>query len=176
MSFLITFITAVGLSMDAFSIAIIYGTLSMSKKTAKITSISVGTFHFFMPIIGFILGKVMIELVSINTNILVGTIFIILSIEMLISVKKEEQIKLLTSFISIIIFSFTVSIDSLSVGIAYGALNNNIIISSIIFSTVSCIFTYIGVCLGNKLVNKFGTITTIIGSIILMILGIGYLM
>lgn len=175
MSILFTFLTAVGLSMDAFSIAIIYGTLDMNKKTTRKVSISVGVFHFFMPIIGYILGKIILSILSINIDILVGTIFIILSLEMLLSIKKDDQINILTNLVSILIFSFTVSIDSFSVGIAYGALNNSIIVSSIIFSTVSCLFTYIGVCLGKKLVKRFGSISTLIGSIILLILGISYL-
>lgn len=176
MSILITLVTAVGLSMDAFSLALIYGTLNMSKKLNKQMSLMVGVFHFFMPILGYTLGKVILNIVPINPDVLVGIIFIALAVEMLISLKKEEQVKLLTNFASVCLFAFTVSIDSFSVGIAYGALNSNIILSSIIFSIVSGVFTYLGVTLGKKLVNRFGNIATLIGSIILMILGISYLL
>lgn len=175
MSLLITFITAVGLSMDAFSLALIYGTLNMPKIMNKTMSIMVGVFHFFMPILGYTLGKIILGIVPINPDILVGLIFIVLALEMLISLKKEEQVKILTSFSSVCLFAFTVSIDSFSVGIAFGALKSNIILSSIIFSIISGLFTYLGVTLGKKLVNRFGSIATIIGSIILLILGISYL-
>lgn len=176
MSLFLTILTAVGLSMDAFSLAIIYGTLNISKKIGTKMSITVSTFHFFMPIIGYILGKLLLAIVIINTNLLVGIIFIILSIEMILSIKKTEPIKLLSNLFSIIVFAFTVSLDSLSVGIAYSVLQNNIFISSLIFSLISGLFTYIGVNLGKTLVKKFGNKATLLGSIILLLLGLKYLL
>ena len=175
MSLTVIFILAVGLSMDAFSLSLIYGTLGLSKKMSNTMSIMVGIFHFFMPLFGYQIGELILKLIKINPNILVGIIFIILAIQMLLSLRKEEKVKVLTSFLSIMFFAFTVSIDSFSIGIGLGITNTNMILPCIIFSIVSAIFTYIGVNLGNKLVNKFGNITTLIGSIILLILGISYL-
>lgn len=175
MPLFIIFLTAVGLSMDAFSLSLIYGTLNMSKKTNRSMSIMVGIFHFFMPILGYFLGTIVLKYIPVNPDTLVGIIFIILSIEMMISLTKDEQVKILTSFLSVCFFAFTVSIDSFSVGIAFGTLKNNIYISSIIFSVISALFTYTGVTLGKKLVKNFGGISTLIGSIILLFLGISYL-
>ena len=175
MPLFIIFLTAVGLSMDAFSLSLIYGTLNMSKKTNRSMSIMVGIFHFFMPILGYFLGTIILKYIPVNPDTLVGIIFIILSIEMMISLTKDEQVKILTSFLSVCFFAFTVSIDSFSVGIAFGTLKNNIYISSIIFSVISALFTYTGVTLGKKLVKNFGGISTLIGSIILLFLGISYL-
>ena len=73
------------------------------------------------------------------------------------------------------VFAFTVSIDSFSIGIGLGALKNEILIPSFLFSITSGLFTYIGVNLGKTLVNKLGKITTLIGSLILFILGFYYL-
>ena len=112
MSLWIIFITAVGLSMDAFSLSLIYGTLNMSKSKNQTMSIMVGLFHFFMPIMGYFLGTIILKYLPINPDTLVGIIFIALSIEMIISITKEEQVKILTSFLSICCFAFTVSIDS----------------------------------------------------------------
>lgn len=175
MSLLVTLLTAVGLSMDAFSLSLIYGTLNMSKRMNKMMSFMVGLFHFFMPMIGYFLGTIILKYLPINPDTLVGIIFIILAIEMIISLTKDEQVKILTSFCSVCFFAFTVSIDSFSVGIAYGTVKNNMIIASIIFSITSTIFTYLGVTLGKKLVKSFGSIATMLGSIILLFLGISYL-
>ena len=73
------------------------------------------------------------------------------------------------------IFAFTVSIDSFSVGITFTVLNSSIILSSLIFSITSFIFTYLGLKVGKKLSLSFGNITTFIGSMILIILGVSYL-
>ena len=167
---------AIGLSMDAFSLALIYGTLNLDKKIEKIMGISVGVFHFFMPIIGFYLGKIILSIILINPDIIVGIIFILLGLEMLISIKKEEQVKLITNIISVIIFSLTVSIDSLSTGIAFGATNTGILIPCIIFSIMSGLFTYLGLIFGKKLSTTFGDISNLVGAIILIIMGIKYLL
>lgn len=176
MSLIVIFMLAVGLSMDAFSLSMIYGTLNLSKKMQKLMSIMVGIFHFFMPLLGYQIGELILKVIKVNPDILVGVIFIILGIEMLLSLKKEEQVKLLTSIFSVIFFAFTVSIDSFSIGVGFGVANVNMLLPCIIFSITSAVFTYIGVVLGNKLANKFGNITTLIGSIILLILGISYIL
>lgn len=175
MSILVTFMLAVGLSMDAFSLALIYGTLNLDSRMQKLMSITVGIFHFFMPIIGYQVGELILKLIKINPEILVGVIFIILALEMFISLKEEDNIKNLTNMLSVIFFAFTVSIDSLSIGIGFGAIKSQIIVPCIIFMLTSAIFTYIGVKLGSKLKKRFGSIATIIGAIILLILGSSYL-
>lgn len=176
MSLFVIFILAVGLSMDAFSLAMIYGTLDLKSNMRKLMSIMVGIFHFFMPILGYQIGELILKVIRVNPDILVGIIFMILGIEMLLSLKKEEKVKILTGILSVVLFAFTVSIDSFSIGIGFGVANVNMLLPCIIFSLTSAIFTYMGVLLGKKLSDHFGSITTLIGSIILVILGISYLL
>ena len=92
MSLMMMFILAIGLSMDAFSLALIYGTLNMSKSLNSKMSIMVSLFHFFMPILGYYLGRWILNIIGIDPEIIVGVIFIALAIEMLLSLKKEEQV------------------------------------------------------------------------------------
>lgn len=167
---------AIGLSMDAFSLALIYGTLNLDKKIEKIMGLTVGIFHFFMPILGYYLGRIILSIIRINPDIIVGIIFILLGLEMIISLKKEEQIKILRNLLSVIFFAFTVSIDSFSTGIAFGAADTIIILPCIIFSITSGLFTYLGLIFGKKLSTKFGDITSLFGAIILILLGIKYLL
>ena len=175
MSLIIIIILALTLSMDAFSLALIYGTLDLPLKMQKIMSIMVGIFHFFMPILGYQIGEILLKLLKVNPEILVGIIFIILGLEMMLSIKKEEKIKMLTNIFSVLLFSLTVSIDSFSIGISFGVTKTNIIISCLIFSIISSLFTYLGLMLGKKLSERFGSISILIGAIILIILGISYL-
>ncbi len=174
MSLFLIFVLAIGLSMDAFSLAMIYGTLDLKSSMRKLMSIMVGVFHFFMPIFGYQIGEVILTLIPIDPEILVGVIFVVLGIQMLLSLKEEEKVKMLTGIFSVSFFAFTVSIDSFSIGIGFGAMKTNIILPCIIFSLVSGTFTYLGVLLGKKLQNRFGSITTFIGSLILIFLGISY--
>ena len=168
-------IIAIGLSMDAFSLSIVYGTLNLSKKIKNFLSITVGIFHFVMPILGSLLGLFIVNHIISNPDILVGIIFTILSIEMLLNIKElEEEKKDFKNLASAFLFGFSVSIDSFSVGIALGTHENNILIAGIIFSVCSFIFTYIGLNIGNFLTLKFGKIANVIGSIILLLLAVYY--
>ena len=175
MSIFVILIIAVSLSMDAFSLALIYGTLSLSNKTEYLVSISVGIFHFFMPIFGVVFGNFLLKAIFFNPDIITGIIFIGLGIEMILSVKKKEKVKELNSLLSILLFSFAVSIDSFLIGVNFGINHVSIILSSTLFMLVSATFTYAGLKLGKKINNIMGKLSTIIGSIILIILGIFYL-
>lgn len=159
--------------MDAFSLAIAYGTNSMSEKKSIILSASVGIFHFIMPTLGNIIGNSYFQKLVIHSNIVVGIIFLLLSIEMILSLKEEKEV-VITNLLSIILFSFTVSIDSFSVGIALGITNSNILISSTIFAITSFIFTILGLSIGKYLSKQFGKKATIFGIIILLYLSIKY--
>ena len=159
--------------MDAFSLAIAYGTNRMSEKKSIILSASVGIFHFIMPTLGNIIGNSYFQKLVIHSNIVVGIIFLLLSIEMILSLKEEKEV-VITNLLSIILFSFTVSIDSFSVGIALGITNSNILISSPIFAITSFIFTILGLSIGKYLSKQFGKKATIFGIIILLYLSIKY--
>ena len=175
MSLIIIIVLAISLSMDAFSLSLVYGTLNLDEKIERNLSATVGIFHFFMPLLGYKLGKIILSFLKVDTNVIVGIIFIILGIEMILSIKEEEKVKILTNILSIIIFALTVSIDSFSIGISLGVTNSNIIIPCIIFSITSFLFTYLGVNLGKTLSNKYGNYATLIGTIVLLALGINYL-
>lgn len=165
---------AIGLSMDAFSLSLAYGTNKISKNKIILLSLVVGLFHFFMPITGSIIGEPLSKLIS-KADIVVGIIFIILAIEMFTSKDEENKIKI-TNIISIIVFAFTVSIDSFTVGIGLSLTNKDIIIPSIIFSITSFIFTLLGLILGKKISKTFGTKAIYLGILILLVLGIKYLL
>lgn len=164
---------ALGLSMDAFSLALAYGTNKIKKSKIILLSILVGLFHYFMPYIGSLIGCNLLFLLT-KSNYIVALVFFILSYEMYKS-KDEEQTGTLTNFISLIIFSFTVSIDSFSVGLALGLEKTNLTSAFLIFSIVSATFTYIGLSLGNYLSAKYGKKATYFGIGILILLGLKYI-
>lgn len=168
-------IIAVGLSMDAFSLAMLYGTLNFDQRKTLTLAGAVGVFHFFMPLLGNLIGLIILSLLPIKPNAVVGIIFMMISIQMLLSSFKEEEIVDLKGIIAIILFAFTVSIDSFSVGITLSFVARNYLLSVSIFSIVSFLFTYIGLSIGGKLTQKFGKWSTIMGGIILFFLSIAYL-
>lgn len=173
MYFFIIFLTAVALSLDAFSLSIIYGTVIKDTKTIVKLSIVVGIFHFFMPLFGFLLKNILISRLIESTNIISFIIFLILGIQMLISKEDENNIKSLSNLTSIIIFAFTVSLDSFSIGIVLN--KQSVLLSIITFSITSLIFTYLGLKLGKIIKKSFGNLSTKIGGIILILLSFYHL-
>lgn len=173
-TFFTTLIIGISLSMDAFSLALIYGTQSISKRDKIILSIIVGIYHFVMPLLGVFLGNVILKYLVINLSIVVSIIFLFIGIEMIISSIKDDSHDFVVSIFGFLIFGLSVSIDSFTTGIGLNVINNNYLEVSSIFCIVSGSFTYLGLILGNKLGSIFGKLSTIIGGVILIILGIIY--
>ena len=166
---------AVSLSMDAFSLALIYGTQGITKKHKVLLSVIVGAYHFIMPLIGTGIGSLITSKIIINTNILVGIILILIAIEMIISSFKEEDKRFLLTIPGYLLFGLSVSIDSLTTGIGFSAITDKYLISALIFSVTSLLFTFLGLNLGNILNKKYGKISTIIGGLILLVIGLLYI-
>ncbi len=158
----------IGLSMDTFSISLSIGTLKISKKDINLISIIVGIFHFIMPLLGLIVGKNILELLNINPEYLLSIVLFILSIKLIKDYFNNQSIEIDLSILSIITLAFSVSIDSFTTGIALYTITNNILIATLIFSTLSFIFTYIGLNIGKYASNKIGKYATIIGILLLL--------
>ena len=168
-------IIAVSLSMDAFSLSLAYGTLNLEKKYIKKLSIIVSIYHFIMPLLGLTIGNILLKIIPIDPNIIVCVVLTFIGIEMIIdSFKKEENIKIMT-IKEMILFGLAVSLDSFSVGIGLEALTKNYILSISMFSLSSFIFTYIGLTIGKKINNLIGQISTLIGGLILIFIGLTYI-
>ena len=175
MEIIFIFIIAISLSMDAFSLSLAYGTINLSKKDINTVSIIVGIYHFFMPILGMIVGIHINNLINIGENIIIFIIFSVIGINMIIeSIKEQEKVKRM-KLIEMIFFGFAVSVDSFSIGIGINNISNNFLLCSIIFSITSFVFTYIGLVFGKKLNLLIGKIAPRIGGISLILLGLIYI-
>lgn len=163
---------AVSLSMDTFSLSTIYGTIGLEKNKMYLLSFVVGIFHFFMPLFGNLIGNFLLSKLPINANIVVGVIFIIIALQMF--VQKEDVVDL-KNFWMLLLFGFTVSIDSFSVGIGISLITQNYFIAYLIFFVTSVIFTFLGLRFGKYLSTKFGNKATKVGALILIVLGLVYM-
>ncbi len=173
-NFFTIFLIAVSLSMDTFSLSLTYGLLNLSKKDIYELVISVALFHFFMPIIGSIIGTYIMFIIKIDASLLMSIIFLLIALELTISLFKKEEIMIFNNYLSIIVFSFTVSLDSFSTGLGLSAISSNYYYMSTIFMITSGLFTLIGLLLGKKLKDKIGKKSDLIGIIILIILSLKY--
>ena len=164
----------ISLSMDTFSLSLTLGTVS-ENKLIKILPLFVGIFHFFMPILGNFIGITLINLLNLASNIILGTVLIVLGINLAIHYFKDETAEINLNIIGIIIFALSVSIDSFSVGLGINDITNNYYIASIIFALCSAAFTYLGIIIGKYSSKLIGKYAIILGIFLLLILGIFHL-
>lgn len=174
MNLFLVILIAVSLSMDAFSLSLTYGTLGMNDKNKKTLSLITGVFHFFMPLIGFLIGDIIFNFIRIDTDIVVTIILAFIGIEMIFSSFKDEEAKTM-KLPEYFLFALAVSIDSFSVGITLTDFNINLFFGPIIFALTSFVFTYIGLSIGNKIERLIGKVSTIIGGAVLIIIGLTYI-
>ena len=165
----------ISLSMDAFSLALLYGTYGLSKKDELMLSTIVGLFHFFMPLIGLFFGNVVFHYLMVDSNFVVGIIFGLLGIEMFISSFRSEEVKILIGFVPFLFFGLSVSIDSLTTGIGLSSISDNYWIVSSIFMFFSAFFTYLGLKLGGFLSDRFGKVATMFGGSLMIFLAFLYI-
>ena len=94
-SFFTIFLIAISLSMDAFSLALVYGIILYSKKRKFLLSLIVGIYHFFMPLIGMIFGNILGKINIISLDLVSFLILLYIGIDLILStLKKEDKINL----------------------------------------------------------------------------------
>jgi len=172
MQILSILLIGIALSMDTFSLSLGIGTFNITNKQALKLSLIVGIMHFFMPILGMLLGNKIIKIFELQCDILLGIILIFIAVQMLIDIIKHEESSFNLNFFGILLFALGVSLDSFSVGLGIKAITDNINLATSVFAICSFLFTFSGIMIG-KFANKFiGTYASILGVIILLILGI----
>lgn len=176
MEILIVLVIAISLSMDAFSLSIAYGTLNFDKKDILKLSTIVGLFHFIMPILGMLIGAKLFHILPIKPNLIAFVILFFIGIQMILESLKKIQCLELINIKQLLVFGFVVSVDSFSVGIGLKAISENYYGCSLLFAISSFIFTYLGLMLGRKINNLIGKTATILGGVILILIGIIYLL
>lgn len=158
--------------MDTFSLSILYGTIKLSNKKIYMLSIIVGFFHFIMPLLGNLIGSVVLSKLLFDSDIVVGIIFILIAVEMLVG---KEEVMGLDSLYAFLLFGVSVSLDSFSVGLGISTITLYPFFAYIIFSLVSLLFTFLGLKFGRFLSEKLGRISTFFGAFILVFLGVLYI-
>ena len=164
------FFIGLSLSIDAFIVSLSIG-MKISKIERIIIPLTIGIMHFIMPLIGHFLGYQVLYIINLNPKIIVAIILLYLAIIMYLDRKKEKKVSI-TSFISIILLAFSVSIDSFSVGLGLDGLTNKYLACSLIFSLCSSCITYIGLITSKYSLLLLKEKAIYLGIIILLIISI----
>ena len=168
-------LTSIGLSMDAFAVAVCKG-LSMKNNNLKkgiVIGFYFGIFQGLMPIIGYILGISFQEIVFSIDHWVAFTLLSAIGGNMIKeSLSKETQYSNdKVDCKTMIPLAIATSIDALAIGITFAFLKVNIIKSVIFITVTTFIMSFIGAKIGRKFGLKYEKKAELIGGIILILIG-----
>ena len=182
MTFIEILLIAIGLSMDAFSVSICKGltTKRFSWRMALVCGLWFGGFQALMPIIGYFLGTQFQELIeSYDHWIAFGLLFLIgtnMIREAVWGGKDEKADNSSLDFKTMFLLAVATSIDALAVGVSFACIQVKLWSSVLVIGITTFLFSVLGVKIGNVFGRKFEKSATIIGGIILIIIGLKILL
>lgn len=174
MTFFELLVLAIGLSMDAFAIAICKG-LSVQKLKTKhmvITGLWFGGSQAVMPLIGYFLGSSFYQIIASVDHWISFCLLLLIGINM-IRESQEESKPLDSSFSAKVMFPLAIadSIDALAVGVAFAFQKVSIVPAVITIGITTFLFSCIGVKIGNRFGARYKSKAELIGGIVLIVMG-----
>ena len=174
------FILAVGLSMDAFAVAVCKG-LAMQKmnwRHAIIIGLYFGGFQAAMPSLGYILGIGFQSYIQAVDHWIAFVLLGIIGINMIREAFSgdEESSNDLLDCKTMFPLAVATSIDALAVGITFAFLNVHIIPAVSFIGVITFIIAAAGVKIGNIFGTRYKSKAELAGGIILILLGVKILL
>ena len=177
MSFFSLFLLAVGLSMDAFAVAVCKG-LAMKKITvsnAGIVGLWFGGFQALMPLLGYLLAAQFKDSITAYSHWIAFALLTLIGGNMIreaIMEKEEEAADSALSVRSMLPLAIATSIDALAVGVTFAFLDVRILPSVILIGCTTFLLSAAGVKAGSLFGAKYEKKAEILGGIILILLGV----
>ena len=175
MELLTVLLIAVGLAMDALAVSLCKG-MAMKRPDPKsmiIVGLWFGVFQGIMPVIGYLLGSSMYDLISDYDHWIAFGLLLLIGLNMIVESfsKDEEKIDADLSFWTMFVLAVATSIDALAVGITLAMDGSDIVMSSVVIGVITMCISIIGVRVGAEVGNAFGRRAELLGGIILIAIG-----
>lgn len=181
MSLLELFVIAVGLSMDAFAVAVCKG-LSVYKLKPKhmlITGLWFGGFQGLMPLVGYLLGSTFEKYITPIDHWVAFVLLGLIGINMIkesfdkevendCACERDSAFSVKTMFV----MAVATSIDALAVGITFALLPDVNITAAVLFiGVVTFALSCVGIKIGNLFGVRFKSKAELAGGVILILMG-----
>ena len=185
MTLLEIFLIGIGLSMDAFAVAICKGLAmpdKVDKKGALLIALYFGVFQAVMPTLGWLLGSQFARYV---TRLAPWIAFILLAWiggsmirESLSKEEREEEETGSVSHKELLVLAVATSIDALAVGVTFSMLELAVSIGAAV-ALIGCttfVISLAGVYVGNVFGAKYKSKAEFVGGAILILIGVKILL
>ena len=169
------FILAVGLSMDAFAVAVCKG-LAMERislKNAGIVGLWFGGFQALMPLIGYFLGYSFSGAIQSVDHWIAFALLGLIGLNMIKESRSDECVTASASlsFKVMLTMAVATSIDALAVGITFAFLTVDIVSAVCLIGITTFVLSMIGVKVGSVFGARYKSKAELAGGVILVFLG-----
>lgn len=176
MSLLTLFVTAVGLSMDAFAVAICKG-LAMKKlswKKTLVIGLWFGGFQALMPTLGYLLGTRFQQAVTAIDHWIAFALLSLIGFSMIreaLSKDQDDGIDDSLDVKTMFLLALATSIDALAVGVTYAFLQVRIVPAVTFIGVTTLVLSIAGVKIGNVFGLRYKARAEVAGGTILIVMG-----
>ena len=171
----------IGLSMDAFAVAVCKG-LAMRKlnvRQAVVIGLYFGGFQALMPTLGWFLGSQFRRYIESVDHWVAFGLLAFIGGKMIVEAVREkedgnapETLDPPLDHKELFILAIATSIDALAVGISFAAIGTPIFPQAELIGVITFVISVGGVAIGNRFGSRYEKRAEIIGGIILIIIGI----
>jgi putative Mn2+ efflux pump MntP len=176
MDYITLFAVAVGLSMDAFAVAITSGFVTKDLKMRQALKMAAffGGFQAIMPLLGWLAGLTIRNYIQFIDHWVAFGLLSFIGIKMIYESFQIEEIEKKSCPMdtpNLLVLSVATSIDALAVGLSLSFLNTTIALPAVVIGLVTFCISFAGVWIGKKFGHLFEKRMEFIGGLILI--GIG---
>ncbi|MFH1161150.1 MAG: manganese efflux pump MntP family protein [bacterium] len=176
MSFVELLLIALGLSMDCFAVAISFGVTARLKwKDVLTAALFFGLFQGVMPVLGWLAGSSMKELISAVDHWIAFSILAFIGAKMILqsfSMDGKDKSVDIRNFRVALTLSVATSIDALITGIGFGFIDVPIVQACILITLVTFLVSIAGFKLGAKTRIIHPQFAEIFGGVVLILIGV----
>lgn len=174
------FLIGVGLSMDAFAVAICKG-LGMHRvnwRHSIAIALFFGGFQALMPLIGYFLGSQFASFVEPVDHWIAFALLAFIGGKMLWDAFHEDDDEQVggeaekLDLKELLMLAVATSIDALAVGISFAFLEVNIWEAITVIGLTTFVLSLVGVCVGNRFGARYERPSTIVGGVVLILIGL----
>lgn len=183
MGFVELLLIAVGLSMDAFAVAVCKGLCMkrLNMKQAGIIALFFGGFQAIMPLIGWLLGTQFERFITPIDHWIAFTLLVLIGGKMLWDAFHEEDEVACPAdgklnMRELTMLAIATSIDALAVGITFAFLSVDIVPAVSLIGVTTFVLALVGVAVGHRFGSRYEKPATIVGGVVLILIGLKILL
>jgi putative Mn2+ efflux pump MntP len=178
LDFLSILMIAVGLGMDALSVAIGIGAAARTLTPGPVLRLaaSFGLFQFAMPLAGWLAGRTVTDHIGRYDHWVAFLLLALVGGKMIRDsfrhAKERTHASDPTCGMTLLVLSVATSIDAFAVGLSFAFLKAPIVHAGVIIGIVCFLMTAAGMVFGRKLGELFGKKAELVGGLVLLGIGI----